>query len=262
MINRLVTTFVFAFALLQLAAAASAQTQIRQLGYDAPDGARITGFMMQKSRDIPDTAPIAVLMHGLTGSSVNWLAPGTHFSGDDVVALLLDRGYRIYALDARAHGGRRDGLSPIERVKQARAGDPASYQAMIEDTISDYRFLMDRIAERHPDARQVVAVGYSMGAQMATLLSAQDPRISHLVTMVPPAVQNVPAVAPITHAAKVEAHWLLLTANKDRFATPDQNRALADAAAGVKHLTFASGHMLPAIYVSEIGVWLQEQSAK
>jgi predicted alpha/beta-fold hydrolase len=94
------------FKLLLVVQYAHSQNDIQQLTFEASDGNRITGFIYQK-RQTPEEAPLAFLMHGLTGSSLHWLAPGNLSYGDQITAYLVNSGYRVIALDARAHGVRK-----------------------------------------------------------------------------------------------------------------------------------------------------------
>lgn len=256
-----VTTKLFLlFALWMAPVAASAETQMQALVLEAHDGARITGFLYQK-RGTPKDAPIAVMMHGLTGSSLHWVADGFPSYGGQLTDWFAGQGYRVVALDARAHGVRKEGASPIERVMAARKGEPAAYQAMIENTAKDYGTLLAKMREKFPTAPRIVAVGYSMGAQMAVLTASANDEVTHIVTMVPPHVGNVPAVAPFSHAEKVTVPWLLLTANKDQFANADQNAALAKLGSGpVEHRTFDSGHVLPVDYMEAVQQWVTAQT--
>lgn len=260
MIPNFFKSFMLAALVLCAAPLATAEPVIQQFGYDSPDdGNRITGFILQE-RKTSKEAPIALLLHGLTGSSLHWLAEDNFTNGDKVTAALLKRGYRIVALDARAHGARKKLPSPIKRVKAARAGDPNAYKAMIMGTVADYRFLLEKILGKFPESKKLLLVGYSMGAQMSTILAASENKVTHLVTMVPPAVHNVPDVAPVTFAPHVSVPWLLLTAEKDQFATAEQNTELKDAAAGpVTNISFESGHLLPAAYVNAIETWLDAE---
>lgn len=233
-----------------------AGTYVQQFGYDAPDGNRITGFIYQ-STETKKNAPLAVLMHGLMGSSLYWLAHDNLMFGDDVTAELIERGYRIVALDARAHGARIVDRKPIEYVMAARKGDNEAYKAMILNTVKDYRLLLDKTLKTFPDTSQIVVVGYSMGAQMGTLLAAQDTRVTHLVTMVPPAVRNVPEVSPIKFAPDVSIPWLLITADRDEYSSKRQNAELIEAAGRApENHAFDSKHMLPGAYVETVEAWL------
>lgn len=235
-----------------------AGTYVQQFGYDAPDGNRVTGFIYQSEETAKD-APLAVLMHGLMGSSLYWLADDNLMYGDEVTSALIDRGYRVLALDARFHGARIVDVKPIKHVQNARKGDAAAYEAMILNTVADYRFMLDKLLDKYAGIPRVVVVGYSMGAQMGTLLAAHDKRVTHLVTMVPPAVRNVPAVSPVTFAPKVTVPWLLLMAEKDQYSTRAQNDDLV-AAAGRKPETryFDSKHVLPGSYVGMVESWLDQ----
>lgn len=255
----IIKTFAVAIAIATVSVKSFAQTYVQQLAYDAPDGDRITGFVYQSAQTKKD-APLAVLMHGLTGSSLYWLAADNMMYGDEVTAELLERGYRIVALDARKHGVRKGEKKPIEHVKAARKGDSAGYQAMIQGTVKDYQFLLDRVLKNYKQTSRVLVVGYSMGAQMGTLLAAQDDRVTHLVTMVPPAVRNVPEVSPIKYAPEVTIPWLLLTAEKDEFSSQAQNAELI-AAAGktLVNIEFNSAHLLPQTYVEAVADWIDAQ---
>ena len=257
--NTLISLITFLMLIMLATPSVLAQNRISQIGYDAPDGDRITGFIYHAAKT-PQNAPVAILMHGLMGSSLSWLASGNFAHADKVSAMLIEQGYRVIALDARSHGGRKDHLSPMARVKAARAGNPEAYSEMINKTVADYRFLLGVITTKYPDAPKVIAIGYSMGGQMASLLAASEGSVTHLVTMVPPAVRNVLAVAPITYASDISVPWLLLTAEKDQFSTPEQNAELIEKAGkGMKNISFKSGHLLPVDYVSEIGTWLKAQ---
>ncbi len=247
------------FAITTASIQVQAQTYVQQLGYDAPDGDRITGFVYQSSGTKKD-APIAVLMHGLMGSSLYWLAADNLMYGDDVTAELLKRGYRVLALDARAHGARGGQEKPIELVKAARKGDSVAYQTMIKNTVKDYQFLLNRMMKKYEETGRVLVVGYSMGAQIGTLLAAEDKRVTHLVTMVPPAVRNVPEVAPIKYAPEINIPWLLLTAEKDEYSTKKQNLELIAAAKRTPtSVSFNSRHVLPEAYVEVVANWVDAQ---
>ena len=238
---------------------AQAQTRVEPLVMEASDGDRITGFLFEK-HGTGDNAPVAILMHGLGQSSMTWLAYDQAFYVDAVTRNLIDRGYRVFALDARAHGPRANELSPIDRLKGARTGEAGPYRAMISQTVADYVELLNYIETRFAKPDRVVVIGYSMGAQTAILLSAQDDRVSHLISMVPPAVRNVPEVAPITFADRVKASWLLITASEDQFSTKEQNAELTKlAGANLARVEFESGHRLPREYTDAVAAWIEEE---
>jgi pimeloyl-ACP methyl ester carboxylesterase len=235
---------------------AAAQTKIEQVAFEAPDGNLVTGFVYQDI-NTQEGAPLAILMHGMGGTSLSWLANDQAFYVDNVTRDLIAQGYRVAALDARSHGVRRDELSPLERLQRVRAGEAAPYLAMINGTVQDYSVLLDNLNERFGKPDHLVVIGYSMGAQTAVLFAAQNQDVSHIVTMVPPGASSAPSVSPVNHAGKVYAEWLLITASRDQFSTAAENTALLIAAGrGVTHLEFDSGHRLPSDYTAAVADWI------
>ncbi len=95
--------------------------------------------------------PTVVLLHGFAADmNVNYVRSG-------ILDLLLDEGYRVVALDARGHG-----LSAKPTDSEAYADD-----AMKRDVVA----LFD-----HLGLRDVVLVGYSMGAHLSLRLAPDEPR--------------------------------------------------------------------------------------
>ncbi|ABF92943.1 conserved hypothetical protein [Myxococcus xanthus DK 1622] len=203
--------------------------------------------------------PIAVLLHGLTRRKEDWLSNEGPTHGGVLKDELLRSGYRVYLLDARRHGERATPEArPGALAKRAHQGDPSGYVAMIADTVRDAHALLTTVLAKGQPPRVLVA-GYSMGAQVGILLAAREPRMTHLVTMVPPNIDpSMEEVAPSRHMASVHQDWLLLTANKDDFAPVADSRALFDAAPSRRktHKTFDSGHVLPREYLEEVRRWL------
>jgi pimeloyl-ACP methyl ester carboxylesterase len=103
--------------------------------------------MQLHARDLggPPDAPALVLLHGLLGSSRNWVAAGRQFAGH----------FRVFALDARNHGE-----SPHDPVH--------TYAAMAADVANWIRL--------HED-RPVHLLGHSMGGKTAMLLACRHPEL-------------------------------------------------------------------------------------
>ncbi len=237
---------------------ALAQASIQPIALDANDGNRITGFIYQsvgtaKKKD----APLAIMMHGMTGSSLTWLASDNSTFGDVLAKDLIAKGYRVVALDARSHGARKDDMKPLARLELARSGNAKPYLAMINGSLNDYDVLLANVKSQFGQPQHILAMGYSMGAQMAVLFAAKHEEVSHIVTMVPPAAKSVPVVAPINHAQKVQAHWLLITASQDQSSTKADNDALvANAGGKLDRVEFDSGHRLPRSYTAAVIEWV------
>ncbi len=111
------------------------------------------------------TAPPIVILHGIFGSSDNWLT---------VSKTIAARGYRVFALDQRNHG-------------QSPRADDQSYLSMAAD-------LNEFIAGQRLD--KPVVVGHSMGGKTVMQFAMQYPHsFSKLVV-----VDIAPKFYPIHHA--------------------------------------------------------------
>jgi pimeloyl-ACP methyl ester carboxylesterase len=225
----------------------------------AADGERIPLLVLEPHRPPKGPAPVAVLVHGLTRNKEDWLVDAKPTFGGAFTEALRGAGYRVFLFDARLHGARAvEGDKPQERVKRSHAGDSGPYRSMVAGTTEDAQAVLAHALEGGRPPR-VLLGGYSMGAQVALLLAAREPRVTHLVTMVPPHVDpTLEDVAPVGAVGRIQQRWLLLTAQRDGFATPAQNEALFAAAPSrhKAHHTFDSGHALPRDYLSEVQRWL------
>jgi pimeloyl-ACP methyl ester carboxylesterase len=101
-----------------------------------------------------DTAPLALLLHGVSGSADTWWR---------VAPRLVDAGWRVVALDLRGHGS-----SP-------RAGGPY--------TVRD---LADDVAETLGDESVDVAWGHSLGALTVMDLATRKPAMARRVILEDP----------------------------------------------------------------------------
>jgi pimeloyl-ACP methyl ester carboxylesterase len=226
----------------------------------AEDGERIPVLVLEPEGDAANP-PVAVLLHGLTRNKEDWLSDTAPTYGGALTESLLRSGYRVYLMDARRHGERATpDARPGALAKRAHAGDTAPYQAMIVDTVRDARALLARVLARGKPPRVLVA-GYSMGAQVGLLVASHEPRVTHLVTMVPPHVDPVLGdAAPVNRMGGIHQSWLLLTATRDQFSTAENNQALFEAAPSKRKArkAFDSGHALPREYLDEVRRWLSE----
>ncbi|MCE9669930.1 alpha/beta hydrolase [Myxococcus stipitatus] len=224
------------------------------------DGERIPTLVLEPEGGATNP-PVALLLHGLTRRKEDWLSAEGPTHGGVLKDTLLRAGYRVYLLDARLHGERANPEArPGKLAKLAHQGEPARYVKMISDTLRDAHAVLTTVLAKGQPPRVLVA-GYSMGAQVALLLAAHEPRVTQLVTMVPPHIDpSMEEIAPSRHMAKVQQDWLLLTANQDDFAPVADSRALFEAAPSRRklHKTFDSGHALPREYLEEVRRWLEE----
>lgn len=104
----------------------------------------------------PSQLPPVVLHHGFVVDAT------TNFVGPGIVAALVAAGRRVVAPDARGHGASDKPHDP------ARYGEPAMAR--------DLGCLLDTLGCATADV-----VGYSMGAVVAAIFAAGDPRVRRLV---------------------------------------------------------------------------------
>lgn len=240
------------------------------------DGALIHGRIVYPSDPAQAARPFPVLigLHAMGRSHMRWWTAElngrpTIEQTHRITQMALQQGYAVVAIDARAHGQRRNLGQPHPAQRAMRDmhwfGKRQAYEQMIIDTVRDHRVLLDWLAEQpHLDATRITAAGYSMGAHVALLLGGLEERVHAVAAIVPPHLgNNVAAVAPINLITGLRGKrvWLL-TADEDDHATPEQNQALFDAipSQDKKHLRFDSGHLLPTNYVEQLSEWLDVRS--
>jgi dienelactone hydrolase len=249
------------------------------LSYTSFDGARVLGRIVHPTDPaLPGAAlpgrPVLLALHGMGRTHWRWwqselkgrpTIESTHLLAERA----LQAGHVVVALDARAHGDRKDPHRPLIAREMMRDlhlwGKREPYERLIVDTVKDYRMLLEWVA-RQPqfDSGRIRAAGYSMGAQMALLLAAADARILSVAAMVPPHLdRKVAAVAPTTVAARLtDVEVWLLTGEDDEYASRSDNAALFASLPGSakKHLTFPGGHILPPTYVEQLQPWLRSSA--
>jgi len=238
---------------------ANSATRVSPINYDTHDGKVMRGFIMQNEKTSKD-APIAILMHGMKTHFFHWFASSGPMYGQQLAQSFLDKGYRVVALDARWHGYTRKEGSPDTALTKAKLGFTGDYYAMIKNSVKDYEYVLGRLSKNFKEARHIVAVGYSMGAQMAIMLAANNPEITHLITMVPPHTGSLKEVSTVEFAkkAKVE-NWLLLMANEDDYSSPEENDEIEKAiTSSYKRVDFEGGHVLPKAYVDVVSNWVSK----
>jgi dienelactone hydrolase len=250
------------------------------LRYTSFDGAWVLGRIVHPTDPALPGAegpgrPVLLALHGMGRTHWRWWQ--SEFKGRPTIEsthLLAERalqtGHVVVALDARAHGDRKDPhrpLIPREMMRDLHLwGEREPYERLIVDTVKDYRVLLDWVA-RQPqfDIGRIRAAGYSMGAQMALLLAATDTRVRSVAAMVPPHVdRKVAVVAPSTIASRLtDVEVWLLTGEDDEYASRSDNAAFFGSLPGSakKHLTFPGGHMLPPTYVEQLQPWLRSRAA-
>ncbi|HSK94969.1 MAG TPA: alpha/beta fold hydrolase [Candidatus Angelobacter sp.] len=109
----------------------------------------------------PNSPRVAILVHGLAGWSRTWWRVGP---------ALADRGWRVLAVDGRAHGR-----------------SPAARAATVDELARD----LEAAIERHATAPVDALVGHSLGAAVSQRLAWQRPDIARrLILEDPPSLDR------------------------------------------------------------------------
>lgn len=238
-----------------------------RIEFETDDGVRANGLLAMPGDDFA-TARLAVALHPMGADQALWHRHGKPIFGGEISAHLRTQGYAVLTLDARWHGERKtDGIGPREIIGFAHGDNPTPYNRVIADTVRDYRLAMAWAQEQADlDTSAVLALGYSMGAQMSLLLAATETRISSVLAMVPPYVdQPLSPVAPRNHVGRItQASVLMIAGRDDPYSTLEQSQQVFQAIGSPdKDLVVLDGeHVLPEAYVATALAFIDEQTTE
>lgn len=229
------------------------------------------------------------LLHGLGDSKDDWVYPSEPYLDwsrniTSIKDSLLTLGYNLIIPDAKFHGERNYELNfkPPESLPPGlsrNVKDSKLFETLMSSTVKDLRIIMDYIQKHHPQpAPSFSVIGYSMGGNIAILLSIFEERISSVVACVPPInlpakglesfgwpeeiIQGQMAITPMNHAKSQTSPILLLMGKKDFFYTEEEvSEFFKKVPAQDKELKyFDSGHILPNEYKIDAIQWVIEHN--
>jgi dienelactone hydrolase len=237
---------------------------------------RVPGYLA-----IPKTGkkpcPVVFLLHGLSGSKIDWWVDTWKINQNMVTNGLLDAGYAILSLDAQFHGERMfangyesPGIFALEREQYNRLRN-----LVIQSSV-EYLRVLDFLGSRGDiDTTRVGIAGYSMGGMMTHALFALDRRFDvavscvggnfrhnpmHPASTVP--LQNpVYLISPIHFSPRiVDRPILLLMARQDNFFDAPQSQQVFDLIRSPekKIIWYDSGHLLPKGWETEVVNWFKK----
>ncbi|MCA1931182.1 S9 family peptidase [Rheinheimera sp.] len=238
--------------------------------YQSFDGVTVNGRISYPAdpKTIQNPVPVLIGAHAMGRSQIRWWQSSfkdraTFEQTDKITAMALAKGYAVVAIDARLHGLRKDpNISIVDIIDNLHWwGEREPYETMLIDTVRDHRVLLDWLVQQPKlDKNNIKLAGYSMGAQISLLLAGVDSRIHSVAAIVPPHMNSTTAVvAPLNLMAGLADNQVwLFTADDDEYASIQQNQQLFDALPNPdkKLFRFASGHLLPADYVTKLEPWL------
>jgi cephalosporin-C deacetylase-like acetyl esterase len=232
------------------------------------DGEKVNGrisYPKQKQASYP----VMIGLHAMGRSFPRWWKDSlkgrpTVTKVNQLTKLAEQSNHVVIALDARYHGSRKLADNSLRSImtRLTYLGDKADYENMIRKTVIDYRILLDWIGTQADlDKSQIKVAGYSMGAQMALLLSSLDSRVTSVLAIVPPWLDDKTAlVAPKNLVSNLKnTNVWLVTADDDETASLEENNTLfsAIASSDKKIITFEGGHILPDDYPESLTEWFE-----
>jgi dienelactone hydrolase len=238
-----------------------------QFSYTSFDGDIVNG-QISYPRQYSESYPVLIGVAAMGRSYVRWWTDSvdgrpTVTNVNKITELADAKGYVVVAIDARYHGTRKDPERPLSAIMNdlRYLGDRTDYQAMIRDTVLDHRVLLDWIEQQdNLDINKVTIAGYSMGAQISLLLGALDERISTVIAIVPPWIDDkIAMVAPKNLVSLLQDKpVLLITASSDEEASGSENAQLFEliSSSQKQRHDIAGSHILPAEYVDLLVDWL------
>lgn len=241
---------------IEISSISHSKYDLHTLRYVSDDGDNVYGSMAypsKLSKTTSNTNKVALLMHPMGSDREFWWNKKHSMKANTLTDKLLALGYTVISLDARVHGQRKiDRLDAKSLIAMARSVEPRLYNETIIGSVRDYRYLLTWI-ESTFQPKEVIALGYSMGAQMSLLLASYEPSISAVLAMVPPYVQTeISPVAPRVHVDRINNTNILWLAGKnDPYSSQRQTESAFNLISSKKKSLqwFDSGHRLPLDYL-------------
>lgn len=237
-----------------------------EFSYTTFDGTKVQG-QINYPEAIKDKYPVLIGIHAMGRSYPRWWVNSikgrpTVTQVNKITDMAIDKGYVVIAIDARYHGSRKieDKSLRSIMIDLTFLGNKTDYVDMINHTILDHRVLLDWIEQQKDlDINNTHVAGYSMGGQLSLLLAGVDKRISNVLSIVPPYLDDkVASVAPKNIVSLLKQHkvWLV-TSSDDENADQKDNLSLFDGIStdNKRHLIFDGNHILPQGYVNELSDW-------
>ena len=219
-----------------------------EIRFTSDDGHVVNGLIGYPKHKTSENK-IALALHPMGIDQQFWWSQKSPFPAHNMTSRLRTLGYIVISLDARLHGQRgRENFGARDLIKRAHSAQPRLYIDTIIGSVRDYRIVLEWAKNRF-NTDQVLAMGYSMGAQMSLLLASYEPSVNAVVAMVPPYVGSPTSpVAPRIHASRIDdAKVLWLAGSEDPHSDRNQTLQTFEKITS-KHKTltwFDAGHRLP-----------------
>lgn len=155
---------------------------VAEVAYPSAGADNVTGLIVRKPERGEDP-PAVVFMHGRGGSARDFLRDATELAQRGAVVLTIDSPFE---------------RSTDETIREGNAPIKDTYDTMVQNVQDVLRALDILVDQYGADPERLAVVGYSFGAQPATLAAALDFRVRALVLMAglayPSGLSNDPRV--------------------------------------------------------------------
>lgn len=178
-----------------------------------------------------------ILLHGITQSYDQWwrIDNGAYSFPSAHRQALVDAGFAVLGVDLRNHGRRKQTHDFADPYDYLNFGAFEAARKMISQSVLDVRRSIDYLQSRDDlDAETVSLAGFSLGAQVAYISTAVDPRVDSAVVLAMPFLHPTPGLST---AFTAHEHYLpglqgknmmFVGATEDSFYSIDQLTALVD----------------------------------
>jgi dienelactone hydrolase len=201
--------------------------------------------------------PVVIALHGLTQSKDQWwLGDGPWSFPSRHREILLNSGIAVLAIDLRNHGERileNDFENPLTYLTE---GYFESARKMIAESALDVRRAIDYLEARADiDHSRLGVIGFSLGAHVAWIATAVDPRIDRSLIMgmallpAPKEHKRGGFTGPRNYLAGLKGRAVMvLAATRDEFYSVEQaNGLFEEVPSALKEISWVdSGHDMPA----------------
>jgi dienelactone hydrolase len=224
---------------------------------DAGGTERVPGILQLPELDRP--APAVLLLHGFTSRKEDMAS--------SIGRALLQHGVASLAIDLPMHG-QRTGTARDLSMRDPLAVVETWRLALREATLAiTYLETHDQI-----DRTRLAVAGYSLGAYLAVVLAANEPRLSAVALTaggdLPSSLPFLPLIRTIVDPRRAARSLhgrplMMMNGKRDQRITPAQATALFEAASEPKvQRWYDGGHWPPSSAINEVAAWLAIQLAE
>jgi hypothetical protein len=208
--------------------------------------------------DLDQPMPAVLLLHGFTSRKEDMAS--------SIGYALFRRGVVSLAIDLPMHGQR------ISKGRELSMRDPLALVDAWRSALREASLAITYLVEqRRVDRTRIAIAGYSLGAYLAVILAATEPRLCAIALTaggdLPLSLPFLPLIRTIVDPRRAARALggrplLMMNGNRDRRIAPAQATALFEAASEPKEQRwYEGGHWPPSSAIDDVADWLAIQLA-